>query len=710
MTDYIDDTFGPTGALSQKFPGYSPREGQVALARAVDAAITAGGGSHLVAEAPTGTGKSLAYAVPAAYHAAHLRGGDTRSSAILVTANIALQEQLVRKDLPLLAEILPWKFSYALLKGKNNYLCTDKLENGAAGKVDPADELMHRQILKWAETTESGDVSELTFEPPGRLWSRFSVSSDDCVGKECEFYSVCPSERARRRAAEADIVVTNYHLFFADMRVREITAGFASILPKYRVAVLDEGHKAVDIARDFFGFKITEGSMRWVGSMLPNEEKMNLEREQNSFFSSLLSFKRSGNYKARIRAPQAVASDQITQALAAAEVEYLKILREMGDPESMSLDELKRAKKIASRSNRAREIRLQIDLAMRLYVLPKLPWRAHPTVEPGETAETRWYWSDPAAGGDNTVKSEAQLGVIEDVFFIEEEQGRASLCSKPISVAKLLKDQLFNERHSVSVTSATLVAKGSFDFITEDLGVEKPKTLIAASPFSWRDQALLVLPQDVPEPNDMNFTRIAAERCVQVIELARGRTLALFTSYKNLNAAHEKAMRSGYRVLRQGDMPRTRLIDEFRKDVNSVLMGVESFWAGVDVPGESLSCVFMDRLPFMTPEDPVLDALTERDKEWFMKYSVPKAIIAFKQGFGRLIRTTTDRGVVVVLDKRISTKFYGKLFVQSLPSVQQSRNIEDVRRFLDKEPLVLVPGPSMISIPVKARGSLFDQA
>jgi ATP-dependent DNA helicase DinG len=705
VPDYIDDIFGPEGALAQKFPGYSPREGQVALARAVDAAISSGGGNHLMAEAPTGTGKSLAYAVPTIY-----RTVMAEQQAVLVTANIALQEQLVKKDLPLLAEILPWKFTYALLKGKSNYLCVDKLENGSKDKLDPADAEMNQQVSAWAETTTTGDVSELPFEPPGRLWSRFSVSSDDCAGQECEFYERCHSERARARADVADIVVTNYHLFFADMKVIEATDGMVSVLPKYNVAILDEGHKAVDIARDFFGFKITEGSLRWAGSMLLGNEKANLEREQEKFFSGLRTFRRSGDYKARIKQPQAVKTEGIVAALEAAVRDYTEQLDRMGDPEDMTSEERKQYKKLTKKCNRCAEIRTQISSAMRLYALPRLPWREHPSVAPGATPETRWYWSDPAAGGDNTVKSEAQLATIEDVFFIEEENGRIALCSKPISVAKTLNDRLFNKYKSVSVTSATLVAKGSFDFIAGDLGVDKPKTLIAASPFSWGDQALLILPQDVPDnPNDPAFASIAAERCAEVIELARGRTLALFTSNKNLKVAYERVSRLGYRVLRQGDMPRTKLIDEFRKDVNSVLMGVESFWAGVDVPGESLSCVFIDKLPFMTPEDPILDALTERDRDWFMKYSVPKAIISFKQGFGRLIRTTTDRGVVVVLDKRITTKFYGRYFTDALPAIQRSQNIEDVRRFLDREPLVRVAA-ARVATPKTTGGSLFDRA
>lgn len=653
------------------------------------------------------TGKSVAYSVPAIYHATH--DNAEKKAVIIVTANIALQEQLVRKDLPLLAEILPWPFTYALLKGKNNYLCLDRLHNGAPGKVDDEDLELNRQITEWALETETGDVSELSFEPPARLWGRFAVSTDDCAGKDCEFYGQCHSERARKAAAKANVVVTNYHLFFADMHVRQVTGNMVSLLPPYSVAILDEGHKAVDIARDFFGFRVTAAMMRRVGSMLPNDEQLELERAQEEFFTRLSLYAKSDNYKSRIKTQNAVPSERIIAALKGAEKAYGAMLEPLLRRfEDTSSDERKRIKQLGSRMERAIELRENIEHAMRMYALPERPWRPHPEAPAGDSPATRWYWSDPLLGGTNAVASEAQLATADDVFFIEEERGKVALCSKPISVARLLKERLFSLGGSVSVTSATLVARNSFEYIARDLGVDHPSTLMAPSPFSWREQALLVIPPDVPEPNHSSFVLEAARRCAQTIELARGRTLALFTSYKNLNAAHDLARRTGYRVLRQGDMPRTKLIDEFRRDRDSVLLGTESFWAGVDVPGESLSCVFIDKLPFTTPDDPVLDALTECDRDWFMKYSVPRAIIAFKQGFGRLIRTSTDRGVVVCLDKRLTTKFYGRFFLDSLPPVQRSKNIDDVRRFLDGEPLLINPSTDGNGYVVPAGRSLLD--
>ncbi|HHH31321.1 MAG TPA: ATP-dependent DNA helicase, partial [Polyangiaceae bacterium] len=260
MNDYIDNVFGPSGVLARRFEGYTPRPAQIELARAVDAAL--GDGRHLMAEAPTGTGKSIGYGVPATYHAAH-----HERRVVIATANIALQEQLVGKDLPLLAELLPWDFEYALLKGKSNYLCHDRLyQEEAEGTLelldDRGDGAMLDDLVAWARSTVTGDVSELSFQPPYRLWRRFSTTSDECKGSDCRFRDECCSLRAREAAQEADVVVCNYHLLFAHLQVKEAT-GQDLVLPPFDVAILDEAHKAADIARDFFGFRITAGSVRW---------------------------------------------------------------------------------------------------------------------------------------------------------------------------------------------------------------------------------------------------------------------------------------------------------------------------------------------------------------------------------------------------------------------------------------------------------------
>lgn len=668
MSDYIDRVFGPGGILAQQFEGYQPRPGQVALARAVDRAIAEG--EHLVAEAPTGTGKSVAYAVPATFWASR----EPELKVIIVTANIALQEQLAKKDLPFLKKVLPWRFDFALLKGRQNYACVERLENGSPYQPHPDDHELAEQIADWSSQTRTGDKSELDFEPSKRLWDRFSVSSEDCLGKECEFAEQCFANAANRRALDANVVVTNYHLFFADMQVRDMTGDAAFILPRYDVAILDEGHEAVDIARDFFGGQVTEGAIKRAVSMLPSIQRDNVGAEAERFFDELRRVRRAPAYKARLRAPGSVAGwEKIHEMLEETVAMYDVLMEETTrgrDWRELEREERKKVTRLEKRAKRAQEIDRQIVEAMTL----------------------------PAPASRDDMR----------VHFIEEDGDRVKLCCRPVHVAARLRDSLFDPVSSVSVTSATLAVNNSFDYVVKDLGVDKPSTLVAQSPFSWREQALLVTPSGLPDPTKQRDQHaiLVAETCAQVIKEAEGRTLGLFTSRRGVDEAYRKAIHTGYRILRQGEMPRTKLIDEFRRDVHSVLLGTTSFWTGVDVQGESLSCVFIDRLPFTPPDDPIMDALQEQDKECFMKYSVPRAIIAFKQGFGRLIRASTDRGVVVCMDGRLTTKFYGRQFLASLPPVSRSQDVGDVGRFLRGEPLQNLP--TVMTASAGGGRSLFD--
>ena len=633
MNDYINQVFGPDGCLAARFEGYAPREGQIAFARAVDDAIRSG--DHLVGECPTGTGKSIGYGVPATYHAAH-----HKKRVLIVTANIALQEQLVSKDLPLLAEILPWDFSYALIKGKSNYLCHDRLyQEEAKGTLtlldDPGDGDKLEALIEWARSTDRGDVSELDFEPPYRLWRRFSTTPDECKGSDCRFREECCSLRARAAAHEADVIVCNYHLLFAHLQVKEATEQDL-VLPAFDVAILDEAHKTADIARDFFGYRVTPGAVRWTGRPLKKfgakDVQNALAKESDRFFDNLARYRSSRAYRTRLKNPNAVPWEGLVGALNNVGNACLAATGRTADSDERS--DLSRA---AARSS---TLALQIEQAM-------------------------------------TLTDEDSV-----VFISDAPRGGVILCAKPIHVADRLRRLLFDATHSVTLTSATLATGSSFNHLVEEVGIPRPKELVVESPFTFDEQALLIVPSDMPAPNDPEYSSAVAEAVAEILELAGGRTLGLFTSYRNLNAAYDRVAGNGHRVLRQGDMPRTQLVEEFRRDVNSVLLGTESFWAGVDVPGEALSCVIIDRLPFTSPEDPILDAISERDRNWFRNYSLPRAIIAFKQGFGRLIRSTSDRGVVVVLDQRLVTKSYGRLFISSIPDLLKSRQLENVRQFL----------------------------
>ncbi|MBI5478287.1 MAG: hypothetical protein HY906_05485 [Deltaproteobacteria bacterium] len=358
-----------------------------------------------------------------------------------------------------------------------------------------------------------------------------------------------------------------------------------------------------------------------------------LEEQATAFFGALLAYRRSPDYRARLREPGRVPCEDLCATLRQAARAYVAAAEAAQDQGEHA--DLERA-------------------ARRADTL-------------GERSGAAMSLSDRGA-----------------VYYLDvDDEERAALCSKLVDVAPFLARALFSSARSVTVTSATLSAGESFEFVRRELGVDMSRELIVDSPFSFRDQCLLVVPDGMPLPSEPAFPAAVADTVAEVIDLARGRTLALFTSYRNLNLTLDRIVGSGHRVLCQGALPRTALIEEFRRDVHSVLLGTESFWGGVDVPGESLSCVVIDRLPFLTPDDPLLDAISERDERCFLTQSLPRAVIAFKQAFGRLIRTATDRGVVVVLDRRILTRRYGAAFLQSLPRVRRTEHLADVARFLD---------------------------
>jgi ATP-dependent DNA helicase DinG len=624
--------------MSKAFVGYEPRPGQMALAKAVDKAI--GEKRHLMAEGPTGTGKSLAYCVPAAYHATQFG----RKVAI-VTANIALQEQLHTKDLPTLTKLLPWSFKHSLIKGRSNYLCVDKwgdeqVSSSLKGRKLKKDRDQYRAILSWARRTVTGDVSELDFTPLPAIWHLFSATSDECKGHDCKCHADCFAEKSRDEATGAHVFVTNYHLLFAHLQVRMVT-GKDLILPEFDVVICDEAHKAADIARDFFGFRITEGSVRFasrlMGRLQMQDEYESLDDLARKFFNDLKKFYRSGSYRIRFRSPPNIEWRPLQDTLSWLRSSFLSAAFAISD--SGRSDEKAALLKAAGTSGK---LAANLEEAMTL--------------------------SNP-----------------DSIYYIEENQNESlALMSKPIFVAPLMTSELFSKTRSVVCTSATLAVSGGFGHMIKELGMPDPITLVVDSPFEFDKQVILVIPEEMPPATDKSFPLAVAEAVEKVIVLADGRTLGLFTSYRNLETAWARALGlTKYKILKQGDKPRTALIEEFRNNVHSVLLGTESFWTGVDVPGETLSCVVMDRLPFQTPDDPVLNAISERDEDWFMTYSVPKAVIAFKQGFGRLIRHTTDRGVVVLLDRRILTKPYGCKFLLSIPGVQRSKKLESIKKFLD---------------------------
>jgi ATP-dependent DNA helicase DinG len=668
-SDYIEQVFGAGGIFAGAFAQYEARAGQVKAARAVDRAIQEG--QNLLAEAPTGVGKSIAYGVPASWWAA--KENDQRSAlglprrrVVIVTANIALQEQLVGKDLPMLAKLMPWRFSFALLKGMQNYACLDRFDDTGAERMMVTVPDERRQLLaveKWIATTEKGDLSELPFELAQRIRQLVVVGQDDCLGKACPRRDDCFGRKARRASQDADIVVTNFHMFFLDLKLRMVSEGAASVIPDYDVVVFDEAHKAADIARDFFGFRVTRGQvlaaarLLWADATPEKPEvridsalKAHIAELGSAYFRAIARYAHSEAYVSRIQEKRAVPSDELEQALRLAASAYGEYQRN-ASPGAARMQELThaiaRCEVIADALRSARLLEGQ---------------------ERG------------------------------NAYFIEalENADYGKLVMKPLSVADKLRTHLFESAgvRAVVMMSATLTVSGRFDFAASELGCETADEIVAESPFDWASQCLMVQPtlrtggRSIPMPTATTFADEIAQGMVDVAEASDGRMLGLFTSYRVMDRAHRAFLARGWgeRVMRQGEQPRTQLVQRLKDEPGMVLLGVESFWAGIDVPGDALSVVAIDRLPFPNPDDPLLDAFeTVHRGRGFKDYSLPRAVIALRQGFGRLIRTATDRGVVVVFDRRLTEKGFGRSFLKSLPAgVRMSRDFEDIGRFLQR--------------------------
>lgn len=660
--DYIDEVLGEGGLLAQRWLKsdriYEPREGQLVMARGVHSAITTG--KPLLVEAGTGTGKSLAVGIPASWWAAKVNVrraelGLPRYPIVIVTANNALTEQYVNTDFPLMKSLVPWEFTFALMKGRGNYVCVDKLaelpfNKGAVSNPQEVDQM--RRIAQWSGITATGDMSELPFEPTPRVRSLFVVGQDDCTGRSCPSYKECFAERHRKDAAQADIVITNYHMLYTDVEVQKVSEGYANVLPPYSIAVFDEAHSAAEIARDFFGFRLTAGKVRDVGKLLdtpatPKKEAVEINPElkqrlaglASEFFIALRKHFDSDDYEIRITDENVVEAKELLDALHECELAYRGAL-EGGGWSAVRKKEISRAEERADRYSNW--IRATMALA------------------------------------------DAGKGY---VYFLEPhpQQPVVALIAKPLEVAGDLRDNFFEnpQLRTTIATSATLQSGGHFDHISDELGAETADELEVDSPFDYAKQCVLIVPEGLPPPNSKDFAHAVAEGMLRVAELSNGGMLGLFTSYRVLDYTHKFFMENGWadRVMKQRDAPRGQLVQRLKDEKGSVLLGTESFWTGVDVPGDALRVVCIDRMPFPQPDDPMLNRYEElHGSRTFKEYSLPRAIIQFRQGFGRLVRSSQDRGVVVCFDTRIVEKPFGRLFLKSLPrDMNVTRSLDYVR-------------------------------
>ena len=632
------DVFGPGGVLARSHPGYEFRRSQLEMAEMIEDAFQRK--QHAIVEAGTGTGKTLAYLIPA------IRSG---RRVVVSTATKSLQEQLFYKDIPFIQKHFAPNLKVALMKGRSNFLCRQKvhlMEGQPVLKgIDEVD--WFAQIRDWEKLTETGDRAELNFLPDDAdLWARLDARSETCTGQKCPEFQNCFITWMHQRAQEADIIIVNHHLFFADLAIRQ--DDFGSILPEYAAIIFDEAHEIEDVASEYFGRQVSshrfeelgrdaEQALRLTGTSATALRRpiAKLRERARSFFEAFP--EREGRFpfepagRAAFLDGNREAYDNLTSALKRLESELSAMPS--------------RPEEVLGVARRTAEIRRELAFLLE--------------------SEERNY-----------------------VYWFERRGRGVFVAATPIDVSAILREQLFEKFDTVILTSATLAVGGRFDFLEQRLGIQVAQEKVLPHEFDFRNQAMLYIPPELPDVRNPAFVTRATEEIAGILEITRGRAFCLFTSRSQMKEVHERLSKLvKFPLLLQGTAPRSALLERFRAIPHAVLLATSSFWQGVDVPGEQLSCVIIDRLPFAVPSDPIVAArvraLEEDGRNAFAEYQVPEAVLALKQGFGRLIRSRSDRGVLVILDNRIRRMQYGRIFIESLPDYATTQDLNVVARFMN---------------------------
>ena len=613
----MQDFFGPGGTLAQRLEDYEFRSSQVRMAQAVERALEEQ--NHVIIEAGTGTGKTLAYLMPALLHGRRI---------LVSTGTKTLQDQIFYKDIPLLEKVLGRPIRAAYLKGRSNYLCRLKLETlHAEGMFSMRELRSFKAILDWAAETETGDRAELgSTGDDSDLWSRMDARRERCLGTKCRDYDRCFLTLVRQKAMEADIVVVNHHLFFADLSIRK--SDVAAILPDYAAVIFDEAHELEDIATDYFGFHVSNFRLaEFVHDAGKLEADVELvERASNRFFGSFALL-----HDGRHPVPKLDGIESLIGALQDARRSIKQMKDFSGEYEALA--------------RRAGELESELEIF--------------------------------------------RSGNLENyVSWIERRDRGVFLEACPIDVSGMLQERLFTRVPTCVLTSATLTVAESFAYMRQRLGLHESRELALATEFNVQKQALLYVPKAMPDYRHPSYVARAAEEIRSVLRASNGRAFVLFTSYKQMETLYEALVDNlPFPCMIQGKGGgKSRMLEQFKMTPNAVLFATSSFWQGVDVKGEALSAVIIDKLPFQVPSDPLVAARSARIQRdggnAFSEYQVPNAILRLKQGLGRLIRSTTDRGILAVLDNRLSTKSYGRLFMASLPDYEITDRVQDLVEFM----------------------------
>ena len=640
----IAEAFATEGALARSLPSFEPRPGQLKMATAAGDIFTDGG--VLLAEAGTGTGKTLAYLVPAIL---------SRHRVLVSTGTKNLQDQIYYKDLPTLREALGVPFTATYMKGRGNYLCLHRFEGLQQSEEPrtPADRATIAMLGEWATQTDNGDRAEVEDLPDDLpLWNEISATSENCIGTDCPQYDACFVTRMRQRALESDLVIVNHHLLCADAAVRQ--SAYGEVIPSSAYTVIDEAHQLEDVATQYFGVVISNYQIEELvrdgrrlvgnGNVIDDEAvadvRQCLERTQEHahlLFAALMLVGVTGD-RTRVTGEQLAPVVEPSLRLAESLTGLEHACSGIGDP----------SEDLLSLGKRAAELRDQLRFLM--------------------------------AASDS-----------DFVYFLELRGRGVFLRASPIDVSTIVREQLIERASGTILTSATLTVDGTFDYVRGRLGLDDAFEIRLPSEFDFTEQAVLFLPRQMPDPRHNSFTTCMAQELISLLQVTEGRAFVLFTSYANLRDVHRQLEPVlPYPLFVQGSAPRTVLLREFRATPQSVLLATSSFWQGVDVAGDALSCVVIDKLPFASPSDPItaarMEAVEAKGGNAFADYQVPLAILTLLQGLGRLIRHRRDRGILALFDARVRTKGYGRRFLASLPPAPVVHDLDDVKRFFDHGP------------------------